>query len=337
MAKDLMLLAGAHPVHRKFGESCDATTKLRDLAAKGQPAPLKALNLLRSSLSVPSGYGYVVCESCYYYPALKRRMGLLGKTKIINMGCGPVFYHLLSSRISGLERKMLLELLKDVDGHLVYGTYGMELLARLKQVKPAGIIYPFVGDASMAALSRVKPALSSHSIAIIATSDPYNKGLDALFQAMETVHERYKDAKLEIVTRMEPEEVEAVAGFNPEFMSVSRNVPSIADVFARSALYVQPTRGDMFPVACVEAMAAGVPCIVSEENGMKEFTARLDGGMVVPVDSGRIASAITGYFNKPQKEKESLSARSRSLASFFNEKDMVALFRKELAALERRI
>lgn len=136
MAKDLMLLTGAHPVHRRFGDSCDATTKLRDLAAKGQPAPLKALNLLRSSLSVPSGYGYVVCESCYYYPALKRRMGLLGKTKIINLGCGPVFYHLLSGRISGLERKTLLELLKDVDGHLVYGTYGLELLARLKQQKP---------------------------------------------------------------------------------------------------------------------------------------------------------------------------------------------------------
>lgn len=332
-----MLLTGAHPVHRRFGESCNASYKLRILAAKSQPAPLKALNLLRSSLSVPAGYDYVVCESCYYYPALKRRIGLLGKSKIINMSCGPLFYHLVSGRISGLERRMLLSLLKDVDGHLVYGTYGMELLARLKQPKPAGIIYPFVSDASMAALSKVKPALQSHSIAIIATSDPYNKGLDVLFSAMKTVRAHYGDAELEIITRMEPGGIEAVAGFNPSFMTVSRHVPSVADVLARSALYVQPTRGDMFPVACVEAMAAGVPCIVSDENGMKEFTAKIDQGLVVPVNSEELAGAITKYFGKSQKEKKAFSDESRKAASFFNEKDMVARFKNELAKLEKRI
>jgi hypothetical protein len=70
---------------------------------------------------------------------------------------------------------------------------------------------------------------------------------------------------------------------------------------------------------------------------MKEFTTKIDKGMVVPADSGRIAEAIIKYLDKSEKEKSSLSARSRSLASFFNEKDMVALFRKELAKLENRI
>jgi glycosyltransferase involved in cell wall biosynthesis len=337
MARDLMLLTGAHPVHRRFGESCSASHRLRDMAAKNQLAPLKALNLLRSSLSVPAGYDYVVCESCYYYPALKRRMGMLGKTKIINMSCGPVFYHLLSGRISGLEKSVLLGLLKDVDGHLVYGTYGTELLTRLGEKKPTGIIYPFVGDASMAALSKVKPALQSHSIAVIATSDPYNKGLDVLFFAMKKVREHFDDATLSIITRLEPGVIEAVAGFEPDYMVVQRNVPAISDVFNKAALYVQPTRGDMFPVACIEAMAAGVPCIVSEENGMKEFTGKLDKDMVVPVDSDRLADAIIEYFDRPQKEKKELSDRSRKAAAFFNEKDMAALFKKELSALEKRI
>jgi glycosyltransferase involved in cell wall biosynthesis len=337
MAKDLMLLTGAHPVHRRYGELCTASYKLRDLAAKSQPAPLKAINLLRSSLSVPAGYDYVVCESCYYYPALKRRMGLLGKTKIINLMGGPVFYHLLSGRISGLEKKMLLELLKDVDGHIAYGSYGMELLERLGEKKPAAIAYPFVNGASMATLSKVKPALASHSIAVIATTDPYNKGLDALFSAMETVREHFEDATLNIVTRLEPGKIEDVADFEPDYMTVQRNVPAIADVFSKAALYVQPSRGDMVPVACMEAMAAGVPCIVSDENGMKEFTGKIDKDMVVPVDTERLADAIIEYFDRPQKEKKDLSDRSRKAAAFFNENDMVALFKKGLSGLEARI
>jgi glycosyltransferase involved in cell wall biosynthesis len=339
MARDIMLLTGAHPVHRRFGETCDASFRLKGLAAKAQPAPLKALNLLRSSLSIPSGFGYVVCESCYYYPALRRRMGLLGKAKIINMSCGPLFHHLLSGRIGGMEKRMLVELLKDVDGHLVYGSYGMELLARLGQAgkKPAGVIYPFATPSSIAALSKAKPALASHSIAVIATSDPYNKGLDVLFQAMNKVRERVPDARLEIITRMDESEIMALPGFDASCMAVLRNVPSLAEVFARSSLYAQPSRCDMFPVACIEAMAAGVPCIVSDENGMKEFTAKIDAGMVVPVDSGKLAGAIIAYFGKPQKEKKSLSDKSRAAAAFFNEKDLVALFKKQLAELEKRI
>lgn len=336
--KTLMLLTGAHPVHRRFGELCDASYRLKDLAAKAQPAPLKALNLLRSSLAVPTGYDYVVCESCYYYPAIKRRMGLLGRTKIINMSCGPLFHHLLSGRISGLERDVLDGLLKDVDGHLVYGSYGMELLGRLGEAgkKPAGAIYPFITGASRAALAKAAPALDSHTLSVIATSDPRNKGLDVLFQAMKRVRKRVPGARLEIVTRMEEAEIRAVPAFDPSCMAVLRNVASVADVFSRSALYVQPSRGDMFPVACIEAMAAGVPCIVSDENGMMEFTAKIDPGMVVPVDPARLADAIAGYLGRPANEKKALSEKSRAASAFFNEKDMAALFKKELDGLERK-
>lgn len=337
--RTLMLLTGAHPVHRRFGEACDASYRLKDLAAKAQPAPLKALSLARSSLAVPSGFDYIVCESCYYYPAIKRRMGLLGKTKIINMSCGPLFHHLISGRIGGMERKALLELLGDVDSHLVYGSYGMELLGRLGQAgkKPAATIYPFATSSSLAALSKASPALDSHSVSIIATSDPYNKGLDVLFQAMSHVRESVPDARLEIVTRMDEAEVRAVPGFDPSCMAALRNVPSIAGAFSRSSLYVQPSRSDMFPVACIEAMAAGVPCIVSDENGMKEFTAKIDAGMVVPVDSGKLADAIVAYFSRPAAERRELSQKSRAAATFFNERDMVARFRRELDELEKRI
>jgi len=361
--RTLMLLSGAHPVHRRFGEyACDEVFQLPELASKGQAAPTKALSLLRASLAVPSGFSHIVCESCYFYPAMKRRMGLLGKSKIINLGCGPLFLHLLSGRIKGFERKALLELLRDVDGHLVYGTYGLELLSRLEaqgrknpkpetrnpqnqqnpknipaSSRPVRVVYPFVKEESMRKLVSLKPALEDPTILIIVSSDPFNKGLDLLFKAFATVLEHEPKARLRIVSRVEPAGISSIQGYGPARMSILGNVPDISQEFASSSLYIQPSRGDMFPVACIEAMAAGVPTIVSKENGAKEIVDKIGPGMVVDDEAKSIADAVLSYFSKSMKERMECSSRCRAAASFFNEKDMLALFKRQLAGLKEEI
>ncbi|MFH0737387.1 MAG: glycosyltransferase family 4 protein [Candidatus Micrarchaeota archaeon] len=338
MTRTLILLSGGHPVHRRFGESVGAISRmLEEKAAKDQSPPVMAFKLFKGSLSVPSGYDIMLCESCYHYPAIKRRLGLLGDTKIINMNCGPLPYHLLSSRIKGAEKKVLLDLMKDVDGFLVYGAYGMELLERLGVKAPARIIYPFISEASMGRFASVKPALGSNNITIVATSDPHNKGLDLLFLAMKKVSERYPDARLKIVTRLGEAEIASVEGYDPARITILRDVPDMAEVFRSCALYVQPSRGDMFPVSALEALASGVPNIVSIENGAKDVVAKIDPGMVVPLDEERIAEAIIAYLDLPIGGKKALSDKSRHAAMFFNERDMLALFKRQFDSLTKEI
>ncbi|MBI5227929.1 glycosyltransferase family 4 protein [Candidatus Micrarchaeota archaeon] len=354
MTKDLMLLTGGHPIHVAFGDCIGATNyRISENLSKNQFLPLKIFRLFNNSFNIPSDFDRIICESCYYYPAIKRRMGLLGKTRIINMNSGPLIYHLLSGRIKGSEKKVLTELLKECDGHLVYGEYGKELVERLLQPslssatkakiadKPIGIIYPFIKDSARVKFAKIKPNLDSKSIIIIATSDPFNKGLDLLFKALKLVRESESDVHLNLVTRMGKEEIEKVPDYDGNLVSIMQNVPDIADALSSSSLYIQPSRGDMFPVGCLEAISCGLPTVVSNENGAKEIVQKIDQKMVVNLDpnsptdslSASLAESILYYFEKTPSQRKQLSDAFRLASAPFNEKEMLVKFKKELEKL----
>jgi len=337
MADTLMLLSGGHPVHRKFGEAVGAGLfQLPVLAAKSQFLPLKGLNLLRAALSVPSGHPYLLCESAYFYPALKRRMHLLGKSKIININGGPILHHILTGRVRGFEAQMLLDLLREVDGHLVYGTFGVDLLHKVGVTgKPIRIIYPFIRSDSLSRFLTIEPSLDSHRICIIATSDGYNKGLDILFKALAFVQKSFPDATVDLVTRMDETEIVSIEGYDAARVNICKGVKDLGVVLSKAALYVQPSRSDMFAVSCLEAMAVGVPCIVSNETGAREVVEKVGANMVVLLDENKLASAITRYFRLSSQERSALSKRSREAAKFFNEKDMSVRFKNEFEALKK--
>jgi glycosyltransferase involved in cell wall biosynthesis len=331
MSDTLMLLSGGHPVHRAFGQAIGAEMfQPGHLVVKSQPTPFKALNLVKTALSVPSSYPYILCESSYFYPALKRRLGLLGKSKIININCGPILQHILSGRVSGLEAKMLQDLFMEVDGHLVFGTFGRALMDEFKVKKPIGIVYPFVSPERFGGLLKQKPNLDSHRICIIATSDAYNKGLDLLFAAVSTVQETFPDVSVDVITRMPEEEIISINKTKCP-TRIFRNVADVGRVLSGSALYIQPSRSDIFPVSVIEAMACGLPCIVSDKTGTQEVVGKIDRSMVVKCNEMGLSSSLMRYFNLPPKERIGLSDNCRSASLFFDEKSMLGLFKEQYA------
>ncbi len=334
----LMLLGGGHPVHVKFADSINADKfQVTTRPTKIQSSHIKVINLMRGSLSVPFGYQYIICESCYFYPAIKRRLHLLGNSKIINLHGGPILYHVLSKRVKGLEAKMLLDLLQEVDGHLVYGSYGFSLLKKFSIKGPVRIIYPFVEPSLLSRLLKVRPNLETKSISIIATTDPFNKGLDLLFHALKIVSKKEHKIRLNLITRMSEKEVQKISGYDQTIVSIAKNVPEMSAALGNSSLYIQPSRADMFPVGCLEAMAAALPTIVSVENGAKEVVDKIDPTMVVDLDSNAIAQSILAYFAKSPKERIVLSEKFRAAAVFFNEKDMVSRFSDQFQQLKKEI
>jgi glycosyltransferase involved in cell wall biosynthesis len=330
----LIVLSGGNYIHRKFGEIIGAQSfMLPARATKFQSFPSKVGNLMKGVMSIPPGYGITICESCYQYPAIKRKLFLL-KTKIVNINGGPMLYHVLSGRLSKMEQKILRGLISEVDGHIVYGEYGRELLAQFDVKKPIKVVYPFIREATMAELAEVKPDLNTHTVSLIAKMDAYNKGVDIAVQAIKIVARKYPDVKLNLITsQITDHELSEMEGYDRERIRIHRDIPKIAWVYANSSLYVHPARGDMFPVSCLEAMAAGVPVITSEDSGAKEVVKKIDEKMVVPVGAEQLASAIIRYFDMPPAEREALSVKSREQSGFFNEKDMVELFKKEFDLL----
>jgi glycosyltransferase involved in cell wall biosynthesis len=64
-----------------------------------------------------------------------------------------------------------------------------------------------------------------------------------------------------------------------------------------AALYVHPTYNDGFAYAPAEALACGVPVIVSEDTGMKDLIEPGRTGLVLPTgDVGALTQAIEAAY-----------------------------------------
>jgi len=68
----------------------------------------------------------------------------------------------------------------------------------------------------------------------------------------------------------------------------------VASAYESSSVFVLPSRQDSFPMAALEAMAKGVPPVISEAVGIRELIRDGDNGYVVPVeDAERLADRVS--------------------------------------------
>lgn len=99
-------------------------------------------------------------------------------------------------------------------------------------------------------------------------------------------------------------------------VTVHGEVPSenVRDVLARHDLFVLPTRGENFGHVVFEALAAGVPVLVSDRTPWRDLDAR-GVGWVRPIDDPRrFAEVIEACASLPEAERAALSERARSYA-----------------------
>lgn len=70
---------------------------------------------------------------------------------------------------------------------------------------------------------------------------------------------------------------------------------------ARAAVYVLPSVDEPFPMSVLEAMALGLPVVVTASCGLAGFVAEHDAGIVVPDDDHRrLVAAVGGLLAAPQ-------------------------------------
>ncbi len=86
----------------------------------------------------------------------------------------------------------------------------------------------------------------------------------------------------------------------------------IYDIYKNSDLFILPSLNEGMSNALLEAMASGLPVIVTDTGGTAEL---LDGnGLVVPMgDSNAIAEAVSGLMDAPEERKQ-MSIQSRKIA-----------------------
>jgi len=108
-------------------------------------------------------------------------------------------------------------------------------------------------------------------------SDFERKGGDLLVEAFRQVRHQLPDAKLVIIGTKLPITQSGIQTF--EYIS-SRS--KMEQLFLQSDLVVAPARCDPFQCFLVEAMNYGIPCIVSDQDGMPEIVDHGINGIVLP-------------------------------------------------------
>ena len=81
---------------------------------------------------------------------------------------------------------------------------------------------------------------------------------------------------------------------------------------AAASMFVLPSYSENFGIALAEAMAAGLPCVMSDQVGIAVDANEYDAGLVVPCEVGPLASAMQRLLDDPELRGR-LGANARRL------------------------
>lgn len=154
------------------------------------------------------------------------------------------------------------------------------------------------------------------------------KGITNLVRAFGLLHSELPEARLEI------------AGEGPEHGRISELVDQLdlrdcvtllgwksdfASVLANWDIFAIPSLEESFPIAAVEAMAAGLPVVASDVGGLAEIVRHGETGWLVPAgDAGRLAERLRTLLLHPEERvRMGIQAKNRA-RTHFSEARMVA-------------
>lgn len=142
------------------------------------------------------------------------------------------------------------------------------------------------------------------------------KGLDVLLRAFADARRRVPELTLEIAGAG-PLDAELRAAA-PEGVTFLGRVEDVANVYARNAIVMVPSRGEGFGMVALEAAERGRAAIVSRVGGLPEIVADGETGIVVPAEDERaLADAIVALATDPARvHAYGSAARARALESF---------------------
>ena len=143
------------------------------------------------------------------------------------------------------------------------------------------------------------PHLEAYRIILFLSRLDEKKGLDLLLTAFGEVHHQCPDTALVLVGSGHPDFVAALRdraaalGISSsvlwaDFLSGEQKWAALAD----ADIFVLPSYSENFGNAVVEAMAAGVPVVVSDQVGIHAEIAAARAGAVVPCDARLLARQL---------------------------------------------
>ncbi len=143
--------------------------------------------------------------------------------------------------------------------------------------------------------------------------DWIRKGGPNLMQAFE--EDLHNGFSLDIVTRSDVTVPERLSRSITVHHNISANSDAIRSLYHSADIFVLPTLADCLPLALLEAMAAGLPCVMTSVGAIPEaVTANVNGMLVKSNAPAGIAAAVRDVASSPER-LATLSAESLRIAA----------------------
>lgn len=193
----------------------------------------------------------------------------------------------------------------------------MDLVHSALTIRAPGVVVPLGLDVDEYATLPTRgtfrarfPEIGNKFIVLFLGRLNFKKGLDLLTRAYGTIARRRQDVHLVIVG---PDEDgygcrvqswladEGVAG-RVTFTGMLRGQDKLA-AFADADVFVLPSYTENFGIAVVEAMACGLPVVISNKVNIWREIAQAEAGLVVNCDSGELANALLKIMDTTEDPK----------------------------------
>lgn len=133
------------------------------------------------------------------------------------------------------------------------------------------------------------------------------KGFDLLLQAWQAVEACHADWTLRIVGEGEQRKAleEQIARLGLQRVCLAGQIKEMADEYAKASLFVLPSRYEGLPLALIEAMWCGLPCVAFDcPQGPAELLAEGRGWLVSNGDIPALTAQIEYAITHPDEAKE---------------------------------
>lgn len=331
---------GPHPIHRLYGESVTSRHRVVDPWLRWHdcnPLPSwKYFCWIVNAFSFISFRKSVVVTEGLHITVVIAKFLSLGRLRIVCLADDESPYFIKSRYYRGLSYSANVFALRSYDGIICIGKMVTDIVKEIVGSRPIPIRTGVNGVSAKRLTQLLTIPRHSANVNIVCIANgpggwrTWYKGIDLMLAAFAEVADEIPTCTIQIVGSWDNDEVQKLkltlpssAAERVQFLGYQSN---FGDVLANAGLCLHIGRGEAWGIGVLEAMAAGVPAMVSEWTGAKECVAQVDPALIVPLDLKEIASRLRWYVRLSDADRKDLAEKSRQVAAQYTEARAVSSF-----------
>lgn len=333
-----------HPTHAKYAKSVGSIFFHEDRYLRWQDLkvgkPKRYLSWIMNAFFFPERKKWdVILTECVRIPQLvQKKLGLLkSNQKLIALMSDESLYFTASKKFPRLTQFLMVQFWKSCDALICIGDFQVDLAKEVLPPEHHSKIYKIFNGIpleQMQKLNQVKPSLDSKTVIFIGNASAVwrteYKGLDLM---IETILECLDETEIifkmagDIPSDIQSHLLQHVPEKKREKIQFLGKVEHLEPLFSEACLYLHTARGEAWGISINEALAAGVPAIVSDKTGSKELVSLVGKQFVISLEKEAIKRSILTYLSTPLSEKENFSKKAKEVSMLYTEEEAIANFK----------